>query len=118
MGGHGIVTGRVDEPQGKPEPMRILYDRECAKRDTYTYRINRGGELRLFMDPMEQDVEDTNIPDRTGEMGTVQIVFVNGYFQEAHVPFRGKWTRSAWHVLGAVSEEITRLEAQYAKEGV
>ena len=79
--------------------MKLLYDEKKTIVETFDYGINQGGELNV----------------RIGPPGTpssrVSITFINKQFSEAKFDFRGTYTRSHWHVLGAVAERIKEIEA-------
>ena len=84
--------------------MNLLYGEKKTITEVFEYWINEGGEL------------DVRVP---GTNRSVSIVFVNKKFREAKYDFHGTYTRSHWHVLGAIEARIKELEeAMYAPVAV
>lgn len=82
--------------------MKILYDHKKDSEDRHEYAINQGGELNL------------RVSNESGRK--VTIIFKNGKFAKVEWNVAGEWenTRSAWHIMGAIAQAITDLEAYYA----
>ena len=78
--------------------MNILYNKTEKIKQEFSYKINSGGELYLKV---------SNGSDRQ-----VVITFVNNKFISVDFDITGDFigTRSYWHVMGAISKEITDLE--------
>lgn len=79
--------------------MNILYDRKVFQEETFTYKINQGGEL---------DIKVSNGTDRH-----VVIVFSDKKFSHVHFVTGGEFDRSTWHIFGAIAKEIERIESDY-----
>jgi hypothetical protein len=71
---------------------RLLYGLEREQRDTYTFKIDSGGELGVI------------------ESGQVVITFKDGRFESASFPFGGRYTRNGWRVLSAIEHRISEIE--------
>ena len=82
--------------------MHILYGESRKTKDVFEYTINAGGELRLKV---------SNGSDRH-----VTIMFINGKFDRAEHDLKGACldTRSYWHVMGGIAEQITAIEERFA----
>ena len=82
--------------------MHILYGESRKTKDLFEYTINAGGELRLKV---------SNDSDHH-----VRIMFINGKFDRAEHDLNGACldTRSYWHVMGAIAEQITTIEERFA----
>ena len=79
--------------------MSHLYDEKLTRTDGYSYQVNQGGDLNVRVGP---------------EAKTVTIIFVNGKFNRCEFGFRGTYDRSAWYVLGGISEKIKEIEGRNA----
>jgi hypothetical protein len=70
----------------------LSYDKQVHKRETYTFTINRGGELFIQ------------------EEGEVVVIFINDKFDSATYPARGTYSRNMWRILSEIEREITKIE--------
>lgn len=78
--------------------MNILYNKTETKTQTFAYKINSGGVLNLRV---------SNGTDRH-----VTITFIDGKFSKVEHNINGAFTdsRSYWHVMEAINQEIGRIE--------
>ena len=76
--------------------MGLLYSRRKTTTDTYTFKINTGGGHGVM------------------EGGEVTVVFKDNKFKSAQYPFSGTHGRNGWRVLGAINDEINRIEEEIA----
>jgi len=93
-----LMSGLSYQYKGKETTMSLLYDKTHIRTDTFTYKINSGGEFSIR------------------ESGIVTIVFENGRFVKAEFPFTGSYSRNGWRILSAINNEISQIESELAEK--
>lgn len=81
--------------------MNILCERKKQTTDTYTFKINQGGELGI------------KLKGDRGIHAPVKIVFIDGRLSEVTVPDDFADVLSQWLVMGEVAKMIADIEASY-----
>lgn len=81
--------------------MHIIYDEQRETEERFTYKVNAGGELGLFVGSARKTE-------------AVTIVFINGKLDKVdwEGPNTKGFLRSSWHVYGAIAAKITELETR------
>lgn len=87
--------------------MKIIYDEQRETEERFTYKVNAGGDLGLFVGSAR-------------ERELVTIVFINGKLDKVdwEDPNTKGFLRSSWHVYGAIAAKITDLEERLGVDEV